>query len=163
MRTDASCTSKFLPVSWARLKTDYHSLSYIANLDPAYIYALFQRASFLQVSVLRYAIWKHIAFQTSIRVKIPVSTECLIKLLESIFFSPIIRLQCVLGQVISNLPIGITSSLFRLEARQSSERIEMRTAKSMDRSVVPTTRSSPVSRSEIRHASIAHFTCPVRA
>jgi len=48
--------------------------SYIANLDPAYIYALFQRASFRQVAVLRYAIWKHIAFQTSIRVKIPVST-----------------------------------------------------------------------------------------
>ena len=49
-------------------------LSYIANLDAAYVYALFQRASFLQVAVLRYAIWKHIAFQTSIRVKIPVST-----------------------------------------------------------------------------------------
>ena len=138
-------------------------LSYIANLDPAYIYALFERASFLQVSVLRYAIWKHIAFQTSIRVKIPVSTEYL-KLLEKHFRLPDYPLtMCVLGQVISNLPIGITSSLFRLEARQSSERIEMRTAKSMDRSVVPTTRSSQVSRSEIRHASIAHFTCHVRA
>jgi hypothetical protein len=48
--------------------------SYITNLDPYYILALTETASFRQVSVLRDAFWKHVALQTSIRVKIPVST-----------------------------------------------------------------------------------------
>jgi hypothetical protein len=47
---------------------------YISNLDPYYILALAETASFHQVSVLRDAIWKYLALQTSIRVKIPVST-----------------------------------------------------------------------------------------
>ncbi|OCK76085.1 hypothetical protein K432DRAFT_307150 [Lepidopterella palustris CBS 459.81] len=46
-------------------------LIYIPNLDPNFILALAETASFHQVSALRDAIWKHLAFQTSIRVKIP--------------------------------------------------------------------------------------------
>ncbi|KAH8588290.1 hypothetical protein B0O99DRAFT_693577 [Bisporella sp. PMI_857] len=46
-------------------------LIYIQNLDPYYILALAQTSSFHQVTVLRDAIWKHLALQTSIRVKIP--------------------------------------------------------------------------------------------
>ncbi|KAF2181077.1 hypothetical protein K469DRAFT_590492 [Zopfia rhizophila CBS 207.26] len=46
-------------------------LIYIANLNPHYIFALTETASFHQVSVLRDAIWKHLALQTSIRVKVP--------------------------------------------------------------------------------------------
>ncbi|PSS22711.1 hypothetical protein M430DRAFT_16661 [Amorphotheca resinae ATCC 22711] len=46
-------------------------LIYIADLDPYYILALTETASFHQVSVLRDAIWKYLACQTSIRVKIP--------------------------------------------------------------------------------------------
>jgi len=48
--------------------------SYIADLDPYYILALTETATFHQASVLRDAIWKYLALQTSIRVKIPVST-----------------------------------------------------------------------------------------
>ena len=48
---------------------------YIANLDPAYILALAETASFHQLSVLRDAIWKHLALQTSIMVKIPVTIQ----------------------------------------------------------------------------------------
>jgi hypothetical protein len=72
MRTDASCTSNPFFYLMGKLPLIIFR-SYIANLDPAYIFALFHTASFRQVSVLRYAFWKHIAFQTSIRVNIPVS------------------------------------------------------------------------------------------
>jgi hypothetical protein len=47
---------------------------YIANLDPYYILALAETASDHQVEALRDAIFKHIALQTSIRVRIPVSS-----------------------------------------------------------------------------------------
>ncbi|OCK76055.1 hypothetical protein K432DRAFT_307225 [Lepidopterella palustris CBS 459.81] len=46
-------------------------LIYIADLDPYYVLALTETAAFHQVSVLKDAIWQHIALQTSIRVKIP--------------------------------------------------------------------------------------------
>lgn len=46
-------------------------LIYINNLDPASIHALAVTASHHQAPVLRDAIYKHLAFQTSIAVKIP--------------------------------------------------------------------------------------------
>jgi hypothetical protein len=46
--------------------------SYIQNLDPSYILALAETASFHQVSALRSGVWKHLALQTSIGVKIRV-------------------------------------------------------------------------------------------
>jgi hypothetical protein len=46
-------------------------LIYITNLDPACIHALAATASWHQTPVLRNAIYKHLAFQTSIAVKIP--------------------------------------------------------------------------------------------
>jgi hypothetical protein len=46
-------------------------LIYITNLDPACIQALAATASWHQTPVLRNAIYKHLAFQTSIAVKIP--------------------------------------------------------------------------------------------
>ena len=49
----------------------YHS--YIANLDPHYIFALAETASYHQVSVLRDAIFNHLEMNTSIKAKVPVS------------------------------------------------------------------------------------------
>ena len=46
-------------------------LIYITNLDPACIHALAATASCHQTPVLRNAIYKHLAFQTSIAVKLP--------------------------------------------------------------------------------------------
>jgi hypothetical protein len=46
-------------------------LVYITDLDPACIHALAVTASCHQTTVLRNAIYKHLAFQTSIAVKIP--------------------------------------------------------------------------------------------
>jgi hypothetical protein len=46
-------------------------LIYITNLDPACIHALAATASWHQTPVLRNAIYKHLAFQTSIAVKVP--------------------------------------------------------------------------------------------
>jgi hypothetical protein len=46
-------------------------LIYITDLDPACIHALAATASCHQTTVLRNAIYKHLAFQTSIAVKIP--------------------------------------------------------------------------------------------
>jgi hypothetical protein len=46
-------------------------LIYITNLDPACIYALAATASWHQALVLRNAIYKHLAFQTSIAVNFP--------------------------------------------------------------------------------------------
>lgn len=46
-------------------------LIYITDLDPACIHALAVTASCHQTTVLRNAIYKHLAFQTSIAVKIP--------------------------------------------------------------------------------------------
>ncbi|KAF2185082.1 hypothetical protein K469DRAFT_665938 [Zopfia rhizophila CBS 207.26] len=47
-------------------------LIHIPNLDPHFILALAKTASQHQVSVLREAIWKHLALQTAFGVKIPV-------------------------------------------------------------------------------------------
>jgi hypothetical protein len=47
--------------------------SYISDLDPYYILALTKTAAFHEVSSLRDALWKHIARQTSLKVRIPVS------------------------------------------------------------------------------------------
>jgi hypothetical protein len=60
----------YLDLIWPTI-TKFHS--YIANLDPHYIFALTETASFHQVSVLRDAIFRHLAMNTSIRVKVPVS------------------------------------------------------------------------------------------
>lgn len=49
--------------------------SYISNLNPYYILALTETASFHQVEILRDAIFKHIALQTSIRARINVSIQ----------------------------------------------------------------------------------------
>ncbi|KAF2193385.1 hypothetical protein K469DRAFT_734797, partial [Zopfia rhizophila CBS 207.26] len=49
----------------------HRRLIYISNLDPYYILALINTASSHQVSALRDAIWKHLAWQMSIKVKIP--------------------------------------------------------------------------------------------
>lgn len=46
--------------------------SYIADLDPHYIRALTETATFHQAAFLKGAIWKYLARQTSIRVNIPV-------------------------------------------------------------------------------------------
>ena len=46
---------------------------YIENLSPSYIFALSETATDHQVPALRDAIWKHVALQPSIGVKIPVS------------------------------------------------------------------------------------------
>jgi hypothetical protein len=48
-------------------------LIHIADLDPAYILALAKTASYQQLPVLREAIYKHLAFQASIAVKIPTT------------------------------------------------------------------------------------------
>lgn len=45
-------------------------LVYVADLDPDYILAIARTAPWYQVGTLRDAIWKHVALQTSIRVKI---------------------------------------------------------------------------------------------
>ena len=47
--------------------------SYIANLSPSYIFALSGTVFDHQVPALREAIWKHVTFQPSIGVKLPVS------------------------------------------------------------------------------------------
>lgn len=57
--------------------------SYITNLNPSYILALAETAPFHQVSALRDALWKHIALQTSLRVKLPVSHSFLFALSEN--------------------------------------------------------------------------------
>ena len=61
-----------------RLRFDHEDLPdaarrliYITNLDPACIHALAATASCHQTPVLRNAIYKHLAFQSSIAVKIP--------------------------------------------------------------------------------------------
>jgi hypothetical protein len=46
-------------------------LIYVKDLDPSYILALGATVSHHQVEFLRDAIWKHLAFQTSIRVTVP--------------------------------------------------------------------------------------------
>jgi hypothetical protein len=51
--------------------------SYIANLDPHYIRALGETASDHQVGPLRDAIWSHLFLETSIRIKVSVSTQSL--------------------------------------------------------------------------------------
>ncbi|RFU29722.1 hypothetical protein B7463_g6595, partial [Scytalidium lignicola] len=48
-------------------------LIYIENLDPYYILALGYSASFHQISALREAIWTHISFQASMRIKVPAT------------------------------------------------------------------------------------------
>ena len=76
---------------------------------------------------------------------------------HAFFLQPTMRLHCVLGQGISDIPTGITHSLLRVETRPSSE------GKSMDRPVIPTNRGTQISRAEIRHTSFTHLACHVRA
>src|SRR5579859_1434680 len=90
--------------------------SYIANLDRTYILVLFKTASSRQVSVLRDAIWKHIAFQISIRAKIPVSISFRA---HNIDHSLIPIFQFIVAQSISNVPARTTPSVLRLERRPS--------------------------------------------
>lgn len=49
--------------------------SYISNLNPYYILALTETATFHQVAVFKDAIWKHLALQTSIRARVTVSFQ----------------------------------------------------------------------------------------
>jgi hypothetical protein len=79
--------------------------SYIANLNPSYIRALSETAPEHQVPALRDAIWKHVALQSSIGIKIPVS---------AIFVSLLAQIDGIrpltLHPFPSFRPVGIKSS-----------------------------------------------------
>ncbi|KAF2266352.1 hypothetical protein CC78DRAFT_578389 [Lojkania enalia] len=73
-RSTASGLDKYLQqkrIGHVSLPDANRRLLYVVNLDAYYISALIRTAPFHQVSTLRDAIWKHVAFQTAISVKLP--------------------------------------------------------------------------------------------